>query len=545
MTEPAERPTTTVASGGLTNLTELVRQHAASRPHVEALVTPASVEGDAGQPSGVRRSLTWIELDSAIDALAAGLVAQGLVAGHRVGILGENTHEFVLAYFAALRAGLVAVPINPQLSPIELDQLIADCGPRLIFAPTDPGRAGIAYVALTVEGLAGVSVVGAGPVSSPKDKESLAVLLYTAGTSGAPKAAMLSHRALLAHVDQSARYEVITTETVMAAVLPLFHVYGLNAVLGSWIRAGARLVMMTSLTGLFDVVATEQVTNLPLAPSALAAIIDDERSTRLADSVTTVLSGAVPLSAELRDDFAARTGLRIEQGYGMTEAAPGISVTFDNPVARPQTEDADRDRDYGRSDDPEEPLDDGELGNLGTQRPPSEHGHVGHPLPGVEVRIGDGSDDGGEPDEISLRGDNLFSGYWPDGLGGPDADGWFRTGDIGYLREGELYLVDRSRELIIVNGFNVYPAEVEEALAELPGVAAVAVVGQPDPHTGEQVVAFVTGSVTEAAVNDFCSDRLAKFKRPVSVRVVDDLPRGATGKVRKGALRALLGSTDG
>jgi long-chain acyl-CoA synthetase len=161
-------------------------------------------------------------------------------------------------------------------------------------------------------------------------------------------------------------------------------------------------------------------------------------------------------------------------------------------------------------------------------------------LPGVEVRIGGGSEPG-EPGEIFIRGQNLFSGYWPSGDGGPDADGWFGTGDIGYITQGELFLVDRSRELIIVNGFNVYPAEVEEAISELAAVDSVAVVGRPDVRTGEQVVAFVTGSaLTVEAVEAHCAVRLAKFKRPRLVRLVDELPRGATGKVQKGVLRHTL-----
>jgi long-chain acyl-CoA synthetase len=204
----------------------------------------------------------------------------------------------------------------------------------------------------------------------------------------------------------------------------------------------------------------------------------------------------------VRAAFTARTGLRVEQGYGLTEAAPGVSATVGGPL-------------------------------LG-------HGHVGRPLPGVEVRIGDGSDPA-EPAEIFIRGANLFSGYWPDGRDGPDPEGWFATGDVGYLLDGELFLVDRSRELIIVNGFNVYPAEVEEAVEELDGVESVAVLGHPDPRTGERVVAFVTGrGLTVEAVEAHCAGRLAKFKRPSTITLVDELPRGATGKVQKGQLRLAL-----
>jgi long-chain acyl-CoA synthetase len=258
---------------------------------------------------------------------------------------------------------------------------------------------------------------------------------------------------------------------------------------------------MDGFDGFADVVAEEKITNMPVAPALLARILTDERAVASVHSVTRVVSGAAPLSVDLREQFTARTGRRVEQGYGLTEAAPGVSATFG-----------------------------GEL--LG-------HGHVGRPLPGVEIRIGDGAEPT-EPAEIWIRGANVFSGYWPDGDHGPGADGWFPTGDIGYLLDGELFLVDRSRELIIVNGFNVYPAEVEEAIAELAGVSSVAVVGRPDWRTGEQVVAFVAGAdLSVAMINEHCAHRLAKFKRPSVVQVVQELPRGVTGTVRKGLLRGM------
>jgi long-chain acyl-CoA synthetase len=161
-------------------------------------------------------------------------------------------------------------------------------------------------------------------------------------------------------------------------------------------------------------------------------------------------------------------------------------------------------------------------------------------LPGVDVRIGDGREES-EPAEIWIRGDNLFSGYWPDGQDGPGPDGWFATGDIGYLTDGELVLVERARELILVNGFNVYPAEVESVIREVSGVEAVAVVGRPDDRSGEQVIAFVVGTgLTAELILEHCTERLARFKRPVEVRLLDALPQGATGKIKKGALRQLV-----
>jgi long-chain acyl-CoA synthetase len=476
-----------------TNLADLVARQAATQPRDVALV----------QPKPMRRTATWAELDTRVNAVAAGLAAHGLVAGHRVAISGPNSIEFVVAYFAILRAGYVAVPMNPESTVAELRAMIDDCGARVLFTGRQQPLEGVHQIALTPAALDELSELAGQPVSSPRDPEALAVLLYTAGTSGEPKAAMLSHRALLNHLYSVASFEILDRESVVLAMLPLFHVFGLNAVLGNWALSGARLVIMDGVDGLADVLAGEQISNLPLAPPVLARILEDNRALANLASVITVLSGAAPLPVDLREQFTARTGLQVDQGYGLTEAAPGVSATLGGQV-------------------------------LG-------HGHVGRPLPGVEVRIGDGSEPT-EPGEIWIRGNNLFAGYWPDGQGGPDEFGWFPTGDIGYLLDGELFLVDRARELIIVNGFNVYPAEVEEAIAEVQGVESVAVIGRSHRRTGEQVVAFVTGNdLSVEAINDYCADRLAKFKRPSLVHVVDELPRGVTGKVRKGVLRGLPG----
>jgi long-chain acyl-CoA synthetase len=477
-----------------TNLADLVARRAEAQPDDVALV----------QPRPARRRMTWAELDRRVDAVATGLSAHGLVAGHRVAICGPNSIDFVLAYFATLRAGYVAVPINPESTASELRNMINDCGARVLFMAAAQPIEGVHQIDLTPRGLDELADVTSEPVSSPRDPEALAVLLYTAGTSGEPKAAMLSHRALLSHLHNVASLESLNRDTVLLGMLPLFGVFGLNAVLGSCALSGARLVIMEGFDGFAEALASEHISNVPLAPPVLARILDDERALAGLGSVTTILCGGAPLPVDLRERFTARTGLRVEQGYGLTEAAAGVSATFGG-------------------------------GLLG-------HGHVGRPLPGVEVRIGDGTDPT-EPGEIWIRGANLFSGYWPDGHGGPGPDGWYPTGDIGYLLDGELFLVDRSRELIIVNGFNVYPAEVEEAIAELPGVESAAVLGRPDRRTGEQVVAFVAGAgLSVTAINEHCANRLAKFKRPSLVQVVDELPRGITGKVKKGDLRRAMNS---
>jgi long-chain acyl-CoA synthetase len=435
------------------------------------------------------------------------LASHGLVAGHRVALCAPNSIEFVVAYFAALRAGFVCVPVNPEATASELSLMLSDSGARLLLA-ADPGRdlgtshrPGMGVLPLTEPGLAALAAEASGAVLSPADREALAVLLYTAGTSGEPKAAMLTHRALLSHLEHFDTLGVVDEQTVVLGMLPLFHVFGLNAVLGAAMMGGATTVLTDGADELLQVVRDEQVNNLPVAPSLLYRLLAADDLGAVTARVRTVISGAAPLSSQVATRFTERTGLRVEQGYGLTEAAPGVTATFGSD-------------------------------STGT-------GHVGRPLPGVEVRIGDGRDES-EPAEIWIRGDNLFSGYWPDGHDGPGPDGWFATGDIGYLADGELVLVDRARELIGVNGFNVYPAEVESVIREVPGVEAVAVVGRPDERSGEQVVAFVAGTgLAVDSILEHCAERLARFKRPAEVRLLDTLPQGATGKIKKGALRQL------
>jgi long-chain acyl-CoA synthetase len=223
-----------------------------------------------------------------------------------------------------------------------------------------------------------------------------------------------------------------------------------------------------------------------------------------------MFSGAASLPAEVLAQVVAATGRPVYEGYGLTEAAPGVSSTFVSGAAKP--------------------------------------GSVGRPFPGVELRLVDedgGEADPGDPGEIWIRGPNLFSGYWPDGADGPDDQGWYATGDVAYADDdGDLFLVDRRKELVIVSGFNVYPREVEQALLTDPEVAEAAVVGVPDPRTGEAVKAYVvlapgvsTGAATVERLQEQARSRLARFKRPSQVEVVDALPHSVTGKVAKRRLR--------
>ena len=459
---------------------------------------PALVDGD--------RRLTWSELDQAVDRTAQGFAAAGLVPGYRILLLVANSIEFVVSYLGILRAGLVAVPLNTGLTKTEIAAVGNHSGARLAVAGAE--------LADQVEGLATIApgeLEGDAPLPAPIDPETLAVLLYTSGTSGDPRAAMLSHRALVANVKNLSALgeDRMGPEDVVLCVLPMFHAFGLNAVLGWAVGTGAALVIEQRFdpARTVDLISRYGVTRLPLAPTALNALVTRPDLREELRPVKAVLTGASTLDRGLADRFEQASGLFVHQGYGLTEASPGVTTT------------------------------------LGAAEP--KPGSVGRPLPGVEVRIADEQGEDVENDdagEIVIRGGNLFSGYWPDGAGGPDPDGWYRTGDVGFLdTDGDLFLVDRLRELIIVSGFNVYPSEVEEVLVGAPGVLEVAVIGVPSEETGEAVKAFVVpqpeARVDVEEVRSYAEGRLARFKSPVEIEVVDQLPHSVTGKVAKGRLR--------
>jgi long-chain acyl-CoA synthetase len=306
----------------------------------------------------------------------------------------------------------------------------------------------------------------------------------------------------------------VTPDDTVLGVLPLFHVYGLNAVLGQVVRHAARLVLVERFhpEDTLHVVEDEAVTVVPVAPPALAHWRDAEDLAERLRGVRLVLSGSAPLAPEVAAAFEERAGVPVHQGYGLTEAAPVVTSTLVSGTLK--------------------------------------RGSVGCALPGIELRLVDDAGhrpEGADPGEIEVRGDNLFSGYWPDGEDGPGEDGWWATGDVGFLDEdGDLFLVDRLKELVIVSGFNVYPVEVEDVIGELDVVVEAAVIGVPDEQTGEAVVAYVVPVTStslspeevEARVRSHCAERLARFKQPSVVEVVTELPHTVTGKVAKGRLRA-------
>ena len=510
------------------HVADLLTRAAADRPDSEAVVDVA-----AGT------SLTWAGFDAAASAEAARLRAAGVRPGDRVVVALPDGAGYCVALFGALRADAVAVPVGPGSVRRELDVIFSQAGPSVVVAEqaeTVTAEAAAEAGAHLLAPPATDAVPGAGDPAPPHAPdewggEALAVLVFTSGTTGRPRGVQLSHRALLANREQTAALRpapVTPTDRVLLA-LPLFHVYGMAAGLLQVCWAGATVV----LPGRFDasstarVLVSQRVSVLAGVPSMFRALLDGPapQLREALGGVRLCTSGGAPLPPEWLSAFHAATGLSLHEGYGLSEGGPVITTN-----------------DLGR---------------------PPKPGAVGTPLPGVELRLVDGHgaplvtdepepvddddivDDGSDPSDdtglIALRGPNLFSGYWPDGSGGPDAEGWFRTADVGYLdADGDLHLVDRSSDLVIVNGFNVYPREVEQVIGELDAVEEVAVVGVPDDRTGAAVKAVVVSApgsgLTEEQVHEHCTARLARFKRPAVVTFAAELPRTPTGKIARRTL---------
>jgi long-chain acyl-CoA synthetase len=490
---------------------------------------------------------TWGEVRRRAVAVAAALKELRVGPEDRVAIVWPTSVDFVVAYLGVLAAGAVAVPLNPNSPPNELGRELAVIEPVVVLANGPVGAVpSVAHVVLpaavvtaqrmpgeprTWEEFSAVAESEPGSATTPdleaddghllhpveREESDVAVLLFTSGTAGEPKAAMLSHGNLTANLRQMLGIpEILRADDVGLVALPLFHVFGLNVALGLALATGAALVLDTR----FDAAQALQqvqdlgVTTLLGVPTMFAAWADMPDSgaggAPALAGVRRAISGAAALDADVAVRFERRYGIEIWQGYGLTEAAPAVSTS------------------------------------LGTGR--NRPGSVGRPLPGVEVQLVDDEDEPvleGDTGEIWVRGDNVFVGYWRDVTATSSVltdDGWLRTGDIGVIGEdGDLFVVDRSKDLVIVSGFNVFPAEVERIVASVPGVAEVAVIGRPDPTTGETVEAVIVVApgavVTEELVRAYCSANLTRYKCPTTIRFVPELPRGLVGKALRRALR--------
>jgi len=476
------------------------------------------------------RITTYGALRDQVAHLRGGLVGLGVEPGDRVVLICANNWYFVASYLAVLGAGAIAVPVNPLSPPRALQSNLAEVGATVAIV----GPSGLAAVSgldlATLPDLRTVVVTSHDEVEGAirfddliaaeptpvveRDEDDPAVLMFTSGTAGSPRAAILSHGNLLANVDQvlSVREVQAVDGDISLGVLPMFHIMGLNAILGTALRAGSGVLLMERFDpqSAAEAISRHDVTIIAGAPTMWAAWASLPGLPPGAfANIRMATSGAAALSTDVAERMKQRFALELYEGYGLTEASPVVTS------------------------------------GIGMEPRP---GSIGAPLDGVEVRLVD--EDGedvlvGDEGEIWVRGANVFKGYWGDEEGTcavVTEDGWLRTGDVGVVDdEGYLFLVDRAKDLIIVSGFNVFPAEVEEVLLEHPAIEDCAVVGVPHPYSGEAVKAFVVVAegrhIEEDDVNAFAALHLPRYKCPEKVMFVDELPHGLAGKVLRRELR--------
>lgn len=505
----------------------------------------------------VEASLTYAELDRLADRFAAGLQALGVRKGDRVALLLPNCPQFVIAFYGALRAGAVVVPCNPLYTAPELRRQLADSGAETLVALSRlhaVARAardgtGARNVILTnikeqfppllrilftvarerreghrtaIDRAAGEhsfqDLLRDGPALRPVEvrPEDTAILQYTGGTTGVPKGAVLSHRALVANVRQSRSWNPTLVEGRERGVdvMPLFHVYGLTVIMGVSVATGTAMVLIPrfDLEHVLLAIQRHRPRSFAGAPRIYVAAASAPDLARYdLRSVEVFGSGSAPLPVEVQTKFEQLAGGgRVLEGYGLTEAAP---VTHTTP-----------------------------------RKGQRKLGSIGVPIPDVDAKIVDletGMRDlpVGEAGELVVRGPNLMDGYYrrPDETALALRDGWLYTGDVARMDEdGYFFIVDRKKELIIVSGYNVYPREVEEALYAHPAVLEAAAIGIPHPERGEVVKAFIVlragASATADELRSHCASSLARFKIPAEIEFRSDLPKSMVGKVLRSAL---------
>lgn len=500
---------------------------------------------------------SWRALKAQVDRVAAGLQGLGLQVGGRVGLCLPNTPHYPILFLAVLKAGGVVVNINPLYVERELRHLMADSGLDIVatcdlpdvharvsaiaselgvrhvvtcpIAEGLPWRKQIAYRLLRRRDIAPAVVdkrhlpfaklASWAGLITPVDlvPDALAVLQYTGGTTGHPKAAMLSHANLVAQADAAALHIKSSDQhqARVMGVLPLFHVFALTTVLGVALRIGAEMILLPrfELKQALKSMARTRPTYLPAVPTIFHAIAKvAERQPLDLSTIETCISGGAPLPAEVHEAFTRHTGGRLVEGYGLSEASPIITCN---------------------------PIDD--LGKAGS---------AGRPFPGTLIEIRDTEAPHalkmlGEPGEICARGPQVMRGYWnrPEDTRQVFCEGALRTGDVGYLDEdGYLFIIDRIKDVILCGGYNVYPRVIEEALYEHPAVAEAVVVGIPHPYRGQCPKAYVTLKpdrlVAEADLLAFLRDKVSKIELPAAVEIRESLPKTLIGKLSKKELVA-------
>ncbi|MEM8630850.1 MAG: AMP-binding protein [Pseudomonadota bacterium] len=496
------------------SITERLFQGLSKRPDAVAMV-----DGPTG------RGLTGAEIMTAIRSLAGGLTAAGLGAGHTVAIMAPNLPEFCIVFHAVAWAGGTVTTINPTYTAAEVKHQLKDAGAEALVTVSmfeETARTAMdgsdcdRLILIDSDGDTGLSGLMGSQLENqyPVDvTEHVVVMPYSSGTTGLPKGVMLTHRNLVANVDQIAPLADIREGEVHIAFLPFFHIFGMTAQMNLFLGEGAVVVTMPrfDLELCLDLIQTHGARQMYIVPPVALALAKHPLVDQYdLSSLDILLSGAAPLDAALAEAVEARLGCKMIQGYGMTEMSPASHF---NHVHNPKI------------------------------------GAAGQTAPGTETRIVSaetGADCAlGEEGEVWVRGPQVMKGY----LGRPDAtaeamtpDGWLRTGDLGVMdADGYLFIRDRLKELIKVKGFQVAPAELEAALIAHPAIADAGVVGIPDEEAGERPLAFVAlaseAELSEADVIAHAAADLATYKHLSAVRFVDAIPKSASGKILRRVLR--------
>ncbi len=465
-------------------------------------------------------ALTYSQLADEAARVATLLTEGGVTAGDRVGLVLPNVPAFPILFYGALSAGATVVPMNPLLSEREVAYYLTDSGAKLVFAWED-----MAHAAITAAGPLDVDVVTTGALGPDatghtgmavleRADSDTAVLLYTSGTTGQAKGAELTHHNLASNAAMVAETLLeLRPEDVVMGCLPLFHVFGLTCGLNASVLSGSCLTLVPRFDPkrALQVIARDAVTVFQGVPTMYSAMLHQpERDSVDVSSLRTCITGGSAMPVEVLKSFEAAFGCIVLEGYGLSETSPVVS--FNHPHA---------------------------------ERKP---GSIGTAVRGVELRLvdNDGADvSGDDVGEIAVRGEAVMKAYWqrPEATAEAIPDGWFRTGDLARLdSDGYLFIVDRKKELIIRGGYNVYPREIEEVFYEHPAVAEAAVIGMPHTELGEEVGAAVAlkpgASAEPEELQAFVKAKVAAYKYPRRVWIVDALPKGPTGKILRRAVEA-------
>lgn len=460
----------------------------------------------------IRGGQSYAGLLAETGRLSNTLVSLGLRKGDRLLLQVDKCEAVLSLYLACLRTGVVFLPVNPGYTVAETEHFLRDAEPAL--AVTDTGRVdGLAALGARLMALPELLARAAGQAEAfpdpAHDPDDLAAILYTSGTTGRSKGVMLTRENLASNAEALVGLWRFAETDVLLHALPVFHTHGLFVATNCVLYAGASMIFHRSFQPAALLAALPDATVMMGVPTFYSRLLADPGlSHATVAHIRLFISGSAPLSPATHAEWQSRTGHAILERYGMTETNMITSNPYD-----------------------------------GARRA----GTVGMPLPGVEVRIT--GPDGqvlpqGEAGSIEVRGPNVFKGYWrlPEKTAEEFRDGWFITGDMGAVDDqGYLSILGRAKDLVITGGLNVYPAEVEAALDDLPGVAASAVIGVPHADFGEAVVACLVAApkaaLTEESIRASLRDRIAAFKLPKRVLILDDLPRNAMGKVQKAELR--------